>query len=313
MIVTVTLNPSLDRTIEVDALVRGAVHRAGRVRLDAGGKGVNVARALAGNGRKVRAVFPSGGRDGEELAALLTAARIDHAAVPIGDSVRTNVSIVEPDGAVTKLNTPGPVLRGVELEALIGALLETCYDGGWVACSGSLPPAVPADTYARLTTELHAVGCRVAIDTSGEALSAALPAGPDLVKPNRDELSAAVGRPVTTLGEAVAAAEELRRLGAAAVLASLGGDGALLVDRDGAVHGEAPVRSVRSAVGAGDATLAGFLAGGGHGAGALRLALAWGAAAVELPGSRMPEPEHVAGVAVTLHDGIDTTRRLSGG
>jgi 1-phosphofructokinase len=310
MIVTVTLNPSLDRTIEVDALVRGTVHRAGPVRLDAGGKGVNVARALSANGLKARAVLPTGGRDGEALAALLVSAGIDHVAVPIREGVRTNVSVVEPDGTVTKLNTPGPLLGQEELEACLSAILAACADTGWVACSGSLPPGVPADVYARLTTALHAAGCAVAIDTSGEALSAALPARPDLVKPNLEELSAVVGRPLATLGEAVAAAREVHGRGAGAVLCSLGADGALLVDARDAVHGEAAVEAVASTVGAGDAMLAGFLAAGGRGRDALCEALAWGAAAVQLPGSRMPEPGDVRRAAVTLHAGVDPDRRL---
>ena len=150
MIVTVTLNPSLDRTIQVDRLVRGAVHRAGDVRLDAGGKGVNIARALAGNGHKVRAVFPKGGADGDELAWLLSRAGIDYRAVPIGDAVRTNVSIVEPDGTVTKLNTPGPVLTAAEIDALIAATLDAAAGAIWVVCSGSLPPAQRLNYVLRL-------------------------------------------------------------------------------------------------------------------------------------------------------------------
>jgi 1-phosphofructokinase len=156
MIVTVTLNPSLDRTIQVERLVRGAVHRAGAVRLDAGGKGVNIARALAGNGHKVRAVFPKGGADGDELAWLLSRAGIDYRAVPIGDAVRTNMSVVEPDGTVTKLNTPGPVLTAAEIDALIAATLEAAAGAGGVVCSG---PRLYVSRRRRLRTACRSLSC----------------------------------------------------------------------------------------------------------------------------------------------------------
>ncbi len=310
MIVTVTPNPSVDRTIEVDTLVRGAVLRARASRVDAGGKGVNVSRALAANGHKTRAVLPSGGWEGEQLAALLDPEGIDVVVVPIRGAVRANVSVVEPDGTVTKLNEPGPILSAAELDALTEATVTAAAGADWVAVSGSLPPGAPADFYARLAGRVRQVGVRVAVDTSGAALAAALPAGPDVIKPNREELAEVSGRPIATLGEAVAAATELCRGGIGTVLASLGADGALLVDAGGAVHGTAPVEVARSAVGAGDALLAGFLAAGGSGPRALEEALAWGAAAASLPGSQMPHPDDLDRAAVRLSDTIDADRIL---
>lgn len=310
MIVTVTVNPSLDRTVEIDALVRGAVHRARGGRVDAGGKGVNIARALTANGYAARAVLPVGGPDGGELVRLLAEAAIDCRAVPIAGAVRTNVSVVEPDGTVTKFNAPGPVLSPSELAALVEATLAAAGDASWVACSGRLTPGADDATYADLVEALHRAACPVAVDSSGPALVAALAAGPDLVKPNAEELADAAGRPLATFGDVVAAAQNLRRAGARAVLASLGGDGSILVEESGAVHGHAPVDAVRSTVGAGDATLAGFLAAGGRGPKALREALAWGAAAVSLPGSRMPGPGDLDHDAVVIHDRIDADRPL---
>jgi 1-phosphofructokinase len=176
-----------------------------------------------------------------------------------------------------------------------------------VVVAGSLPPGAPSSFYLGLLAELCLTGVRLAVDTSGAPLVNALAARPDLVKPNRAELADAANQTVHTLGDVVRAAQVLRRLGARAVLASLGADGAVLVDDDGAVHGEAAVTQPRSAVGAGDAALAGFLSvagSGGSGPEALRAALAWGAAAVSLPGSGMPEPYHVDLPAVRLHDRI---------
>jgi len=310
MIVTLTPNPSVDRTIEVDALVRGAVLRARAARVDPGGKGVNVSRALAANGYKTRAVLPSGGAEGAQLAVLLADAGIETVRVAVDAPVRANVSVVEPDGTVTKLNELGPPLRPDEVDALMAATVVAARDATWVALSGSLPPGAPDDFYAALVRLLRDTGAQVAVDTSGPALTAALTAGPHLIKPNAEELAEAVGRPVATIGDAIEAAEELRRRGAAAVVASLGADGAVLVDETGAVHGEARVPDPQSAVGAGDATLAGFLAGGGAGREALAEALAWGAAATSLPGSRMPTPEDLDRAAVRLHDRPDVDRPL---
>jgi len=310
MIVTLTPNPSVDRTIEVDALVRGAVLRAQASRVDPGGKGVNVSRALAANARKTYAVLPAGGWEGDQLAALLTPEDVPVMLVPVSGSIRANVSVVEPDGTVTKLNEPGPTLSEAELEAVTAATVAAAADADWVAVSGSLPPGTPVDFYARLIQRLGPASVRAAVDTSGPPLVAALAAGPDLIKPNREELAEAAGRPVTTLGEAVTAAEELRRRGARAVLASLGADGALLVDATGAVHGEARVDRPRSAVGAGDALLAGFLAGGGSGPEALAEALAWGAAAASLPGSRMPRPGDLDPAAVRISTRFDPDQPL---
>jgi len=154
---------------------------------------------------------------------------------------------------------------------------------------GSLPFGVPDTCYADLIDRLRPSGVPVAVDTSGPALAAAIKAGPALVKPNREELADAVGGSLDTLGDVLAAATELRTAGARTVLASLGRDGAVLVSADGHWHGEAAAVT-RSAVGAGDAMLAGFLHGGAAGPAALAIALAWGAAAASLPAAACPVP-----------------------
>ena len=308
MIVTLTPNPSVDRTVEVDALVRGAVLRATGSRIDPGGKGVNVSRALAAHGVPTCAVLPCGGAEGAQLAALLTVAGVDVRTVPITGSVRANVSVVEPDGTVTKLNEPGPTLTAGEITAVIEATIKAAEGSAWVVLSGSLPPGCPDDLYATL---LRALPGPTVVDSSGASLQAALPAGPDLIKPNREELAEAAGQSVDTVGQAVTAARSLIARGARAVLASLGADGAVLVEASGAWYGQAPVAAPVSSVGAGDATLAGFLAGGGHGPAALREALAFGAAAVRLPGSRMPGPLDLDRSTVLIFDSVPHDQPLT--
>ncbi|MFI6393556.1 1-phosphofructokinase family hexose kinase [Nonomuraea sp. NPDC050547] len=317
MILTLTLNPSLDRTIEVGELTRGAVIRAGAARLDPGGKGVNVSRALLANGVVSCAVVPFGGDEGRRLVHLLADEGLEMVMVPVRGATRSNVALAEPDGTVTKINEPGTALSADELDTVAEAVLSAAHSADWVVASGSLPPSVPQDVYAVLCRRFTGAGIHMAVDTSGPALMAAVAAGPALVKPNRDELADVTGRPITSLGDAVEAAEKLRAAGARSVLASLGAAGAVLVAEHGVWYGDCRVEEPRSTVGAGDAMLAGFLAhlsrsalrdgparrDGSPGDAlladplacerALREALAWAAAAVELPGSRMPHPSDI--------------------
>ncbi|MEO3824096.1 1-phosphofructokinase [Actinomadura sp. B10D3] len=305
-----TLNPSLDRTIEVDVLTRGAVIRARSARLDPGGKGVNVSRALLANGVASVAVVAVGGADGDQLRRLLETEGMRVRAVRVAGRTRSNVTVVEPGGVVTKLNEPGGPLSPTELDEVGAVVAAEAGAASWVVGCGSLPPGVPDATYAGMCRRFAQDGIRVAVDTSGPALRAAVTAGPDLIKPNREELAEAAGGPVDTVADAVEAAAELRARGARAVLVSLGAEGAVLVDDDGVLTGEAPVAHPRSTVGAGDALLAGFLAGGARGPRALAEALAWGAAAVRLPASRMPGPADVRRDDVRIHPRPDLARPL---
>jgi 1-phosphofructokinase len=310
MIITVTPNPSLDRTLEAADFERGEVLRAHTRRVEPGGKGINVARALHAHGHEVLAVLPCGGHEGEHLVDLLAAAGITPVLVPIAGSVRANVTIVEPDGSVTKVNEPGPTLDEDEIERLL-ATVAGGHRASWVVASGSLPPGAPTDLFAALTERAHLGGSRVVVDSSGAPLAAALAAGPDLVKPNLEELSEVTGIEVLTLGDAITAAQQLRRRGVAVVLASLGEDGALLVDEHGALHAHASVATPRSSVGAGDATLAGYLTAAGSDRGtAIRVAVAFGAAAVALPGSQMPRPPDVRPDLVEVTDDPELDRVL---
>ena len=311
MIVTVTANPSVDRTLSVDRLTRGAVMRVASSRSEPSGKGVNVALALHAHGLDSRAVLPVGGVEGGRLESLLRATGLDFVAVRIGGEIRSNVTIIESDGTATKFNEPGPAIDEREIEALTEAAIRAGERAEWLVGCGSLPVGAPATFYAELVAASRRTSARIAVDTSGAALAASLPAGPDLIKPNVSEL-AEVGRgPIETLGDVLAAARHLQELGARSVLASLGPDGAVLVEEGGeAVHGEAHVADPRNTVGAGDALLAGFLAGGASGTGALRTALTWAAAAVRLPGTVLSADTGVVPAKVVVHDRLEVKRRL---
>ncbi|MGW3202971.1 1-phosphofructokinase [Streptomyces sp. NPDC001135] len=311
MILTVTPNPSLDRTYEVLRLERGEVIRAETERMDPGGKGVNVSRAVTAAGRHTVAVLPLGGAPGALVADLLDAQGIEVAPVPITGATRSNIALAEADGVLTKINAPGPELTTAEQELLLDTVREQSRDADWIACCGSLPRGLAPSWYAEVVTRAHAGGARIALDTSGRALLEALRARPDVVKPNAEELAEAVGRPLATVGDALKAAEEVRAMGARAVLASLGADGQLLVEDAGAWFAAARVNTVRSNVGAGDSSLAGFLIAGGTGPEALASAVAHGAAAVQLPGSVMPTPADLDPAAVTVTPEIPLDRQLT--
>ena len=311
MILTVTLNPSVDRALEVDVLTRGEVLRAGDSHIDPGGKGVNVSRALLANGVRSTAVVPTGGAEGDQLVDLLKDEGVDMLAVPIAGRTRSNITVAEPDGTVTKINEVGPVLSDAEFAQVSDTVLAAASDADWVVICGSLPPGPSIAAFTDLCKRLVAGGSRLAVDSSGPALLAGVAAGAALVKPNREELAEAVGAEPATLGDVIEACERLRRGGAGAVLASLGADGAVLVDSDGVLSGISPVTVPRSTVGAGDALLAGFLAAGARGAAALTEGLAWGAAAVALPGSRMPTPADLDRTHVSVTSDPDPSHPLS--
>ncbi|ANZ25440.1 1-phosphofructokinase [Rhodococcus sp. WB1] len=321
MIVTLTANPSLDRTVALTGpLVRGAVHRAAATRVDPGGKGVNVARVLRAAGRPVLAVLP--GNTGDPLLAALDDHGIGYRAVPTGGFARSNITVAEPDGTTTKLNEPGPAYTEGTLDALRRTVVDAAADARWVVMSGSLPPGVPADWYADLVRSVRAaavdgsVACRIAVDTSESpllSLAARFPdAAPDLLKPNSDELAQLTGADAAALesaaaagdtGPVVAAGRRLVERGVGAVLATLGAAGAVLITAEGAWHAVPGPVTARSTVGAGDSSLAGYLVAELAGLGPaerLRHAVAYGSAAVALPGTTLPGPDDVDTGAVEV-------------
>lgn len=305
MIVTLTPNPSIDRTLHLGRLERGGLNRASAPASEAAGKGLNVSRALHVHGVETVAVLPLAAESATAYLTLLDDA-VPMAPVPIAGTVRTNLSIVEPDGTVTKVNEPGPELSDQDADALLAAVAAVAAD--WVVGCGSLPPGAPTDLYARLARQASSTR-RVAVDSSGEALRACVGASVDLLKPNLGELEELAADRLLTLGDVVACAAHIVSLGVGALLVSLGPDGAVYVDRHRAIHAEASGHDVANTVGAGDALLAGYLAAGG-GPGALATAVAWSVAAVRSSRTWMPKVRDRDLAAVVVHDEIDRRRPL---
>lgn len=310
MIVTLTANPSLDRTVALSgALQRGQVQRALTTTSDPGGKGVNVARVVTAAGCPAVAVLP--GRDDDPLLLALRQAGVAHRPVAVAGHARVNLTLSEPDGTTTKVNEPGLPLDAELLDALTACLVREAAGARWAVLSGSLPPGVPAGWYVELVERLRRTGAAVALDTSGAPLLAAVadgvPSLPDLLKPNGEELAELTGRDGPALERdpvlAADAAADLVRRGVGAVLATLGAAGAVLVTSEGAWSATPPAIRPRSTVGAGDSSLAGYLLADLAGAGPeerLRSAVAHGAAAASLPGSSLPGPHDLDLAGVTV-------------
>ncbi|WP_280481118.1 1-phosphofructokinase family hexose kinase [Nocardia cyriacigeorgica] len=307
MIVTLTANPSIDRTVTLaEPLLRGAVHRARGVVTHPGGKGVNVSRVVAAAGVPTVAVLP--GNADDPLLRALTDAGIEHRSVPTAGSARINLTVTEADGTTTKINEPGHPLDTAAREALAGLLSELAPQAEWVVLSGSLPPAVPQAWYVELIQRLP--NTRIAVDTSDAPLRALADrtssAAPALIKPNAEELAQLTGGAADALDDPLAAARAAAALvdrGFGAVLATLGAAGAVLVTPEGAWHAGAPSIRPRSTVGAGDSALAGYLLAdlaGAAPADRLRRAVAYGSAAAALPGTGLPGPHHTDPDAVSV-------------
>lgn len=306
MIVTFTANPSLDRTASLPTpLTRGGVHRLAGLTSEPGGKGVNVARAVHLAGHEVLAVLPAARHD--PILTALTERGVPFRHVEVPQAVRTNLTLTEADGTTTKLNEPGAHLSDRDAELLLDMLVGAARTASWAVLSGSLPPGAPDDWYAQMVRALRPLGVKIAADTSDEPLARLADqlgdAAPDLLKPNSEELAQLTGADGEQLEAAAAAGdpgpsiEAARRLvdrGVTAVMATLGGAGAVLVDGTGAWSALPPPIQLRSTVGAGDSSVAGYVMADVDGldpAARLARAVAYGSGAASLAGSALPSPE----------------------
>lgn len=291
MIYTLTLNPALDRELTVLAFVFDKVLRASAVRIDCGGKGFNVSRALAALGAESIAVGFVGGTTGESLKARLADLGIRTDFVMVAGETRINTSIVTEDHKhYLKVNEPGPTITPAEQTALLQKIRILAQPGDWWVLSGSLPPGVPATFYARVIRLVESAGAHAVLDTSGEPLRLACAARPFLAKPNAAEASELVGAPVTSLDEARQAMGKIHALGVQNVVISLGRARALYSDGEKIWRAEPPVIDEHNPIGAGDALVAGLVWGlsqGYPGREASRWGVACGTAAASLNGTAM--------------------------
>ncbi len=308
MIYTVTLNPALDRELTVPALQFDAVLRASALRVDFGGKGFNVSRALAALGAESVALGFVGGLTGRRIAEGLAGLGIATDFVEIAGETRTNVSIVsQTETHHLKVNEAGPTIAPAEVAALLEKIAALATPGDWWVLSGSLPPGAPVSIYADIIKQVQAAGGQAIVDTSGPPLADACRAAPYLAKPNAVEAGELTGLPVDSPEQVRAAARQMQALGVPHVLVSLGKDGALLCAGDDIWLAAPPPIEERNPIGAGDASVAGLVYGLSRGMdwpSALRWSMGSGAATASLPGTAVGSGELVAELA----EGVRVTR-----
>jgi len=272
---TITLNPAIDQTVRIAALVPGEVHRALGQQLEAGGKGIGVAAVLAALGVPVTASGWLGADNAAVFEAAFARCHITDAMVRVPGGTRTNIKLADSArGDSTDINLPGLTLSPEALvqaeTALLATLKQQVRPGDWCELAGSLPPGVAPDIWMRLARALAAQGAHIVIDTGGAVLLQLLTALADpaagtvvpvaLVKPNRAELEELAGRPLPQLANVADAAAALCTRGVQRAVVSLGGDGALIACATGSWFAAAPRVPVATTVGAGDALVAGTLA-----------------------------------------------------
>lgn len=267
----------------VPKLRLGAVHRAERVLVAAGGKGLNVARAARALGQPVAVCAPLGGLTGELVARLAAdEGFVGRWSRHCAGETRTCVLLVDPHGGdATALNEVGPTLDAADWQEFAATVVAAAATADLTTISGSLPPGVPSNALADLNRTLHAGGRRALVDTSGEALRAVLAAAPYGVKVNAAELSAGMGRQVTDVDTAAAALADLRASGIVLAAVSMGAQGALAADATGIYWACPPALTIVSSIGCGDSLLAGLATGllrGEDLGAALRLGVACGSA-----------------------------------
>ena len=302
MIITVTLNAAIDKTLAVPNFRLGRRHRAVEQTSMAGGKGVNVARALKTLGQPVIATGVAGGPTGTRIIEQLTEEAILNDFVRIGEESRTSTAVVDPTtGEQTEINERGPLVSEAELEMFVGKLLYLAKGAGVCVFSGSLPRGVPDDLYARLISEINRMGVVTVLDSEGEALRLGTRAEPTVVTPNEPEAEELVGHEFSDDEDRAAAVREIIELGAKEAIITLPTGCVGIVGDGGDRHLysatiDTGMVEPRSTVGSGDAFLAGYVArryAGTDPEECLGFAVACGAESIQHFGAGVVDPREV--------------------
>ncbi len=289
MILTLTVNPAIDRNVSVDRLVFEDRAYILSTRESAGGRGINASYVIHSFGGSTLAIAICGGKTGKMLEDFLTAGgQFPCEFVRVRHEIRTNMTIADRNGLAIKLNELGPTLSEAELERLEKTTRRRMKDAQWLMLCGSLPPGVPADFYARLIHSAGKLGVKTLLDTDGEPLDEAMDAKPTVVTPNQQEAERLLNRALLTRNHFAEAAERIRGMGAQNVVLSLGARGALGAFEDGSLWEAVPPRiDALCPIGAGDALAAAFawsLNNNADSKEALRWGVAAGTASARLPG-----------------------------
>ena len=297
MIVTVTMNPAIDKTVEIDTLCPGGLNRIQRVEYDAGGKGINVSKTIKELGGESIAVGFLGGNSGRTIENVLNQKGIRNDFVWVDQETRTNTKVFEKSGELTELNEPGPVISPEQSQELLNKISAYASEGTLVILAGSIPSGVDSDIYAQIIRMVHEKGGKVLLDADGKLFREALEAVPDIIKPNRVELEEYMGIDYrASEKELLDAAEKFLESGIETIAVSMGKSGAMFV-RDG-YQVKCPALSVKShsTVGAGDAMVAALAYAWDQKLGSedtVKLCMATSAGAVTTVGTKPPSREVV--------------------
>ncbi|CAA7600117.1 1-phosphofructokinase [Acididesulfobacillus acetoxydans] len=297
MIKTVTLNPAVDKTVEIDNFAVGTVNRISTLRLDAGGKGINVAKVLKVLGAECKATGILAGHNGRFIQEQMDGWEIENDFVFIPGETRTNLKVVDPvSRSYTDINEPGGEVSAAELDRLEEKIFSDLERAGILILSGSVPAGVGPDIYAKWIRRAERAGVKTILDADGKLLREGIKARPALIKPNIHELEALLERKLPGPEAAAEAARELLAAGMGMAVVSMGAQGAVFVRKEEAYYGEAFPVEAKSTVGAGDAMVAALayaLAEGYSLAETVRLAVATSAAQMMTPGTQPPEEDMV--------------------
>jgi len=291
MILTITLNPSVDRAIYLETLKLHDTNRVVKTSTDAGGKGINLSRVADELGASTMATGLIGGGPGAFVKSVLDRERVPYDFVEIEGETRINFSVEdESETPPTTFNERGPQILPSEWDALLAKCKAYASRTGWACMGGSIPPGLEKDAYRTLGRVFKAAGSSVMLDADGEAMKLGLEARPDLVKPNDKEAARLLGRPVESDQDAIAAAKEIQAMGVPTVLLSRGAKGAILANGDGVWVGTSPRVDAHSTIGSGDSLLGAYLWAIRHGfppESALQWGMAAGAATATTDGSEI--------------------------
>lgn len=290
-IFTVTLNPTVDRSLEVDRVVAGDTNRVTHSQTEPGGKGINVSRVARVLGVSTIALGFVSGSLGRFVEHALNDQGIQDDFIHTPGQTRTNTIVVDRSAQIhTTYAEQGPQTDPRHLDELMKRLRRRLKPGDWVVVSGSLPPGIPTDAYARIIDQVEREGANAVLDADGDVLKLGLAATPALIKPNRNEIERLAGRSLPDDAAVLAAAREIQARGVRHVVVSLGADGSIAAGPDGAWRARSPRVPVVSAVGAGDSLVAGLVVGLSRGdplPEALRLGTACGAATTMTSGTEL--------------------------
>ncbi len=259
MIVTVTMNPAIDKTVDIDQLECGGLNRIKHVELDAGGKGINVSKTIHELGGNSIATGFIAGNTGKVIQNVMEEWQIQNDFIEVSGETRTNTKVFEKSGELTELNEPGPVVSEADIQALLEKLDGYAAEGTLFVLAGSVPSGVEKDIYGKIIERVHRKGAKVLLDADGELFAKALEAKPDIIKPNRVELEQYAAMDyIASEQELVLIAEKLMKKGIGMVAVSMGKRGAIFLKEEYRVKCQGLKVKAHSTVGAGDAMVAGL-------------------------------------------------------